>query len=85
MSIIMPAGNKKMEWSPKDETVVKTASVGSEVKEEGNALYEAALSVTAGKKCEKCGGKLCAECGKDPGKSFFILVSFSDQTRKNKN
>ena len=63
MSIIMSAGNKKVEWSPKDDKVVKTASVQGEVKEEVNALYEAAkLVVEAGKDCKKCGSKKC-ECG----------------------
>ena len=59
MSIIMPAGNKKVDWSPKEEKVVKTASVQGEVKEEVNALYEAAkLVVEAAKKCDKCGKKV---------------------------
>ena len=62
----MPAGNYKIDWSPKEEKTVKTASTGKvEVKEEVNALYEAAkLAVEAAKKCDKCGKKECKECGK---------------------
>lgn len=64
----MPAGSNKIDWSPKEEKVVKTASTAKpevkkeEVKEEVNALYEAAKTVIeAAKKCEKCGKKPC-EC-----------------------
>ena len=43
MSMIVPAGNKNVEWSPKEEKIQKTASTGKvEVKEEVNPLYEAA-------------------------------------------
>lgn len=60
MSIIMSAGNKKVDWSPKGLT--KVASSGEAV-EETNALYEAAkkfaqdFSTSKDKeevKCEKC-------------------------------
>ena len=66
----MSAGNKKVNWSPKDEEVIKVASNGTpEVKEEVNALYEAAKKFAQdfGKKeevvenCEKC-KKGAAEC-----------------------
>ena len=58
MSIIVPAGNKKVDWSPKEETMVKTASTGAEVKEEVNALYEAAKSYVEAK------AAMCKECKK---------------------
>ena len=53
MSMIVPAGNMKIEWSPKDTNLVKTAS--TEVKEEVNAVYEAAKLHLANSEC-------CKEC-----------------------
>jgi len=55
MSIIMPAGNNKTEWSPKEakeEKVVKTASAETKevVTEEVDALLVAAKSVVAKQK-----------------------------------
>jgi hypothetical protein len=44
MSIIVPAGNKNVDWSPKEEKMTKTASiVTATTQEEVNPLYEAAL------------------------------------------
>lgn len=58
MSIIVPAGNKKINWSSKEEMLVKTASTEiPEVKEEVNALYEAAKTFVAASEC-------CKECKK---------------------
>lgn len=56
MSIIVPAGNKNIAWSPKDEeNLVKTASSGSTSKET-NPLYEAAkkFMATASDSCVEC-------------------------------
>lgn len=41
MSIIVPAGNKNVKWSPEDETLTKTASTSAPV----DALYDAAKKV----------------------------------------
>jgi len=85
MSIIMTAGNKKVEWSPKDDKLVKSASVQGEVKEETNPLYEAAKAVVeAGKKCEKCGEKesecVCEEPKKDEVKKAGKVPGVPDGT-----
>jgi len=56
MSIIVPAGNKNIAWSPKDEEkLTKTASSGS-VEKETNPLYEAAkkFMATASDSCVEC-------------------------------
>lgn len=56
MSIIIPAGNKNIAWSPKDEEkLTKTASSGS-VAKETNPLYEAAkkFMATASDSCVEC-------------------------------
>lgn len=62
MSIIVPAGNKNVEWSPKEETLVKTASVQvGGIQEEVNPLYEAAkIYIDAASDC-------CKECKKPKG------------------
>jgi hypothetical protein len=57
MSIIVPAGNKNVTWSPKDEEkLTKTASKNSVSKEISNPLYEAAkkFMATASDSCVEC-------------------------------
>jgi len=64
MTMIVPAGNKNIDWSPKEAVLTKTASAGAEVQEEVNPLYEAAKKYAESTKvCEKCKkpGALC-EC-----------------------
>lgn len=72
MSIIVPAGNKNVDWSPKEEEkLVKTASAKDikavDVKEEVNYLYEAAKSfIEASDKCKECNKpKNLCECKKE--------------------
>ncbi len=67
MSMIVPAGNNKLDWSPKATKLQKTASGGQEAQDiEIDALYEAAKSVVAAnkedKKCEKCEDCKCDPC-----------------------
>jgi hypothetical protein len=48
MSVIIPAGNNKINWSPKQEDKLqKTASTDGSVAEESNPLYEAAKKYIA--------------------------------------
>lgn len=69
--MIVPAGNKKMDWSPKNQDLTKTASVGAQ--EEVNPLYEAAKKFAMSTNmCETC-GKGCDECSCE--KSSAIDVS----------
>jgi len=42
MNIVVPAGNKKLDWSPKEVEMTKVASAGTVVAEEVDSLYEAA-------------------------------------------
>jgi hypothetical protein len=67
--MIVPAGNMKIEWSPKDTNLVKTAS--TEVKEEVNALYEAAkLHLASSECCKECKApKNFCKCEKKDAKS----------------
>ena len=65
MTMIVPAGNNKLDWSPKDTTLQKTASDGQEVKDiEVDALYEAAKGVVeaGSEECEKCVDCECEPC-----------------------
>ena len=63
MSMIVPAGNKKLDWSPKSDVLTKTASTGEVAQEEVNPLYEAAKKYAASLQtpCEKCSKSPC-EC-----------------------
>ena len=53
MTRIVPAGNNKPEWAPKETKMQKTASEGQEVQEqEVDALYEAAKGVVEAEAAE---------------------------------
>lgn len=73
MSIIVPAGNKNVAWSPKEEEKLqKTAAVGAEIKEDVNPLYEAAKEFvkSAAGMCDKCNKpKNFCKCEKSDAKS----------------
>lgn len=87
MSIIMTAGNKKVDWSPKekqDKVIVKTASTEEQEVVEASdedALFEAAKSVIeAAKKCDDCDCDPC-ECeeeGKEKEKETKEAASCGD-------
>lgn len=67
MTMIIPAGNNKLVWSPKETKLQKVASDGQEVEDiEVDALYEAAKGVMAAEeeKLEVEAGSDCKECGK---------------------
>jgi hypothetical protein len=68
MSMIVPAGNNKLDWSPKETKLQKVASDGQESSDiEVDALYEAAKGVveaSEGSKCDECGDDCCKDCGK---------------------
>jgi len=51
MTIVVPAGNKKVDWVPSENKLQKTASTEEiqDVQEESNPLYEAAKSFLAAK------------------------------------
>ena len=84
MSMIIPAGVNKLDWSPKDKVVktVKTAGVGEEstqevVEEPTDALAEAAKSFLDKKeagsdKCE-CEGECTCGCGEQKKESCGIV------------
>ncbi len=75
--MIVPAGNKNVEWSPKETVLTKTASAGAEVQEEVNPLYEAAKKYAESTRvCEKCHkpGALC-ECAKSSSKGSSDVKS----------
>lgn len=66
MTMIVPAGNNKLDWSPKETKLQKVASEGQEGQDiELDALYEAARGVVQAseeeKKCEDCECDPC-EC-----------------------
>lgn len=69
MTRIVPAGNNKPEWAPKETKMQKIASEGQEVQEqEVDALYEAAKSVVEAEVAEVKeveASTKCDECGKD--------------------
>jgi len=63
--MIVPAGNNKLDWSPKATKLHKSASDGQDVQDiEVDALYEAAKKVMASEdeKCEKCEDCDCDPC-----------------------
>ena len=76
MSIIVPAGKKNVNWSPKETNFEKTASAEGGVQEqdvEVDALYEAAKGVVEAaaakeKECKECKCDPC-ECSKEENKS----------------
>ena len=63
MSIIMTAGKKKINWSPKEQgdVLVKTAST-EEVVSDDDSLFEAAKSVIEAAKEKKCEDCECDPC-----------------------
>jgi len=64
--MIVPAGNNKLDWSPKATKLQKTASKGQEGQDiEVDALYEAAKGVIKAAKEEEC-ENCCEKCKCDP-------------------
>ena len=80
MSIIVPAGNKNVEWSPKEEPMVKTASTATDVKEEVSPLYEAAKTfIEASERCKDCNKpKGLCECKKEEPKAELPNAACAD-------
>jgi len=63
--MIVPAGNNKLDWSPKETKLQKVASDGQVASDiEVDALYEAAKGVVEASKDEDC--KDCKDCKCDP-------------------
>ena len=65
MTIVVPAGNKNVEWVHEDQTLQKTASTGEIAQESVNPLYEAAKKYLQAKK-DKEEKKDCDKCKKVP-------------------
>jgi hypothetical protein len=65
MTIVVPAGNKNVEWVKEDQPLQKTASTGEIAQETVNPLYEAAKKYLQAKK-DKEAKKDCEKCKKDP-------------------
>ena len=64
MTMIMPVGGNKIEWSPSDKKFTKLASDGAEVQEKDELLDAAKTHLAANECCEMCGQKM-PECGCD--------------------
>ena len=84
MSMIVPAGNKNVSWSPKAEVLTKVASTDAVAQEEVNPLYEAAKKYAeslgiATENCEKCSKTPC-ECSEvAPSEVTSIEVTPTDK------
>jgi len=83
--MIVPAGNNKLDWSPKETKLQKVASDGQEGQDiEVDALYEAAKGVVeAAKECEKCEKCECDPCEcKDKDKDKEVKEAMFDDQDK---
>jgi hypothetical protein len=66
MNMVVPAGNKKLDWSPKEVEMIKTASTEAVVVEEKDMLYEAAKKHLDSMKIaqeNKAVEEKCKDCG----------------------
>ena len=76
MTMIVPAGNNKLDWSPKHDKMVKTASAEGEVEvQEEDALYDAAKKAVEAAKDDKQEKE--AACGDDD--TAVIEVEVEDE------